>query len=162
MKDVTLLGQNVNSYRDNSAPTTFNSLASDYREGFKTVYRRKAVQSGYYNFVDLLERVSSIQSELRIRFTSPHPKDFLTEVVRCDDYNSKYNPPLEIHEVFFWTFQVLQLIRDRSNICKHLHVPAQSGSNSILEAMGRGYTAETYLDLIQEIKSILPGKCLNN
>ena len=65
---------------------------------------------------------------MRFRFTSPHPKDFPTEV--------------------------LELIRDRPNICKSLHLPAQSGNNRILSLMRRNYTREAYLDLVDNIFSV--------
>eukprot|EP01099_Mayorella_cantabrigiensis_P006155 TRINITY_DN5095_c0_g1_i1.p1 TRINITY_DN5095_c0_g1~~TRINITY_DN5095_c0_g1_i1.p1 ORF type:complete len:314 (-),score=83.44 TRINITY_DN5095_c0_g1_i1:44-907(-) len=67
---------------------------------------------------------------MRIRFTSPHPKDF----------------PVGL----------LELIRSRPNICKSIHIPVQSGSSYILERMRRGYTREAYLDLISQIRDILP------
>lgn len=50
----------------------------------------------------------------------------------------------------------MQLIKERSNICKQIHLPAQSGSNVILEAMDRGYSRESYLELVDRIKTVLP------
>ena len=55
--------------------------------------------------------------------------------------------------------QVLHLINERSNICNQIHLPAQSGSSRVLEAMRRGYTREAYLDLVQHIKETIPSKC---
>jgi len=55
--------------------------------------------------------------------------------------------------------QVLQLIKERANICKQIHIPAQSGSTAVLEAMRRGYSREAYLELIQHIKETIPGNC---
>nr|CDS31952.1 cdk5 regulatory subunit associated protein 1 [Hymenolepis microstoma] len=128
VKEVTLLGQNVNSYRDisegvDSIDCTVDTLAP----GFKTVYRPKV---GGYRFINLLDAASSVDPNVRIRFTSPHPKDFNTEV--------------------------LQLIAERPNICSQLHLPAQSGSSVVLERMGRGYTREAYLELVERAKSIIP------
>ena len=77
MKEVTLLGQNVNSYRDASEDQLCSSGATRLSEGFQTVYRRK---EGGLRFSDLLDRVSRIDPDMRVRFTSPHPKDFPDEV----------------------------------------------------------------------------------
>ncbi|ESO02680.1 hypothetical protein HELRODRAFT_161972 [Helobdella robusta] len=119
VKDITLLGQNVNSYRDTTAPKSFTSLAIEpIRTGFKTVYKQATSQSqACYRFVDLLDRISLVDKEVRVRFTSPHPKDFPNEVI--------------------------QLISSRPNICRQLHIPAQSGSDAVLERMMRGYDVET-------------------
>lgn len=67
---------------------------------------------------------------MRIRFTSPHPKDFPTDL--------------------------LHLIASRPNLCKSIHMPIQSGSNTVLERMRRGYTREAYLDLVDEMRRIIP------
>lgn len=78
MKEVTLLGQNVNSYRDVSETQISSSgVDSGLSRGFSTVYRKK---QGGLRFADLLDRVSLIDPDMRIRFTSPHPKDFPDEV----------------------------------------------------------------------------------
>lgn len=78
VKEVTLLGQNVNSYRDVSEVQFSSSeVASRLSRGFSTVYRTK---QGGLRFADLLDRVSLVDSDMRIRFTSPHPKDFPDEV----------------------------------------------------------------------------------
>uniref|UniRef100_F1KZU4 CDK5RAP1-like protein n=1 Tax=Ascaris suum TaxID=6253 RepID=F1KZU4_ASCSU len=128
-KQVVLLGQNVNSYRDTSEATYVSCGIDDsgLAPGFKTIYKPK--KSGL-NFATLLERVSDVDPEMRIRFTSPHPKDF--------------------------SFQVIELIKERTNICKQIHLPAQSGSNTVLEAMGRGYTRESYLALVDQIRQLIP------
>ncbi len=82
MKQVVLLGQNVNSYRDNSESVHF--VHGELREdetatvpGFRTVYRPK---TGGRTFLTLLDAVSRVNPEMRIRFTSPHPKDFPIQV----------------------------------------------------------------------------------
>ncbi|KAK7086438.1 CDK5 regulatory subunit associated protein 1 [Halocaridina rubra] len=137
VKEVTLLGQNVNSYQDVSASQCGNSLVSDREtqtsRGFKTIYKPK---KGGLRFVDLLYQVSDVNPEMRIRFTSPHPKDFPDEV--------------------------LQLIRDRDNICSSIHLPAQCGSNRILNLMRRGYTREAYSELVSRIRAIIPNVTLSS
>lgn len=77
MKEVTLLGQNVNSYRDTSEEQFCGTDLTPLSRGFKTIYRAK---QGGLRFSDLLDRVSRIDPDMRIRFTSPHPKDFPDEV----------------------------------------------------------------------------------
>jgi tRNA-2-methylthio-N6-dimethylallyladenosine synthase len=105
-KEVTLLGQNVNSYKD-----------------------------GLNTFTTLMDRASRINPEIRFRFSSPHPKDF------PDD--------------------LLYLIAERPNLCNYIHIPAQAGSDSMLERMRRPYTRDQYLALIQKMKSIIPGCSLS-
>lgn len=129
-KQITLLGQNVNSYRDYSE-LSHSSISADEPSlslGFRTISKPK---TGGKTFITLLEEVSKINPELRIRFTSPHPKDF----------------PL----------QLIELIAERNNLCKQIHLPAQSGSNAVLDRMGRGYTVDAYLKLVENIRKILPG-----
>ncbi|XP_072307968.1 mitochondrial tRNA methylthiotransferase CDK5RAP1 [Eucyclogobius newberryi] len=133
VKEVTLLGQNVNSYRDTSEEEFCGSDVTSLSRGFSTVYKAK---KGGLRFSDLLDRVSRVDPEMRIRFTSPHPKDFPDEV--------------------------LQLIAERGNICKQIHLPAQSGSDHILKAMRRGYTREAYLELVENIKRVIPGVSLSS
>ncbi|XP_054472911.1 CDK5 regulatory subunit-associated protein 1 [Anoplopoma fimbria] len=133
VKEVTLLGQNVNSYRDTSEEQFCGSDPTKLSQGFKTVYRTK---QGGLRFSDLLDRVSLIDPDMRIRFTSPHPKDFPDEV--------------------------LHLIAERGNICKQIHLPAQSGSSEVLKAMRRGYTREAYLDLVKNVKRIIPEASLSS
>ncbi|XP_011875974.1 PREDICTED: CDK5RAP1-like protein isoform X2 [Vollenhovia emeryi] len=134
VKEITLLGQNVNSYRDLSR-SEFVPANTETRhaKGFKTVYKNKI---GGLRFSDLLDKVSLIDPEIRIRFTSAHPKDFPDEV--------------------------LHLIAERPNICKQINLPAQSGNSSVLERMRRGYTREAYLDLVYHIRDILPNIYLSS
>jgi tRNA-N(6)-(isopentenyl)adenosine-37 thiotransferase enzyme MiaB len=132
IKEVTLLGQNVNSFRDLSKePQIADSVA--VVPGFKTVYKTKL---GGLRFAELLERVANVSPELRIRFTSPHPKDFPKSVL---DVVSRYR-----------------------NICNSLHVPAQSGSSTVLDRMRRGYTREAYIELIKQVRKILPDVSLSS
>lgn len=105
-KEVTLLGQNVNSYR----------YATPDGE---TV-----------DFPALLERVAQSAPSMRVRFTTSHPKDMSDATI---DVIARY-----------------------PNICNHIHLPVQSGSNSVLKAMNRKYTREWYLDRIKAIRSRIP------
>ncbi|XP_074106806.1 CDK5RAP1-like protein [Cotesia typhae] len=129
VKEVTLLGQNVNSYRDLSEENfpVQEKKSTELAKGFKTVYKNKL---GGRRFADLLEKVADIDPEIRIRFTSPHPKDFPDEV--------------------------LHLISSKLNICKQIHLPAQSGNSAVLERMRRGYTRESYLELVNHIRELIP------
>ena len=172
VKEVTLLGQNVNSYSysdaDGGATTDFltkltsgeddgvsreyeSELESSttpegmsvevaaaggtpfngYAEGFSSRYQPARRREGTVQFAALLDRVAAIDPEMRIRFTSPHPKDFPDEV--------------------------LEVIARRPNVCNCLHMPAQSGSTTMLERMARGYSREAYLALIDRVKEIIPG-----
>lgn len=102
IKEITLLGQNVNSYRD-----------------------------GENTFAKLMLTCSQVNAEIRFRFSSPHPKDF----------------PIEL----------LHIIADQPNLCNYIHIPAQAGSDSMLERMRRPYTREQYLELIDQMRAIIPG-----
>ncbi|VDL69872.1 unnamed protein product [Nippostrongylus brasiliensis] len=135
IKQITLLGQNVNSYRDMSESSYCfdGTISTSTVPGFSTVYKPKV---GGRTFLTLLDKISEVDPEMRIRFTSPHPKDF----------------PIE----------VIQLIKERRNICNQLHLPAQSGDNDTLERMGRGYTRESYLQLVDNIRSVLPDVSLTS
>lgn len=104
-KEVTLLGQNVNSYR--------------YVEGDKLI-----------EFPDLLALVAEAAPDMRIRFTTSHPKDM--------------------------SDRTLEVIAAHKNLCRFIHLPVQSGSNKILKLMNRKYTREWYLDRIAAIRRILP------
>jgi tRNA-2-methylthio-N6-dimethylallyladenosine synthase len=81
-------------------------------------------------FATLLDRIARIPGLRRIRFTSPHPADFTPEVFTV----------MAAHE----------------NLCKHLHLPVQSGSNRVLQAMKRGHTREEFLELVHRIRDVLP------
>ncbi|KAJ2636966.1 hypothetical protein GGF44_003024, partial [Coemansia sp. RSA 1694] len=96
IREVTLLGQNVNSYRDTSQSEAFDTAGygSDLSRGFNTIYKRK---EGGRRFAELLHRVAQVDPEMRIRFTSPHPKDFPDEL--------------------------LYVIRDNANVCRNIHLP---------------------------------------
>lgn len=104
-KEVTLLGQTVNSYK--------------YEKDGKTVL-----------FPELLQIVAEAVPDMRIRFTSPHPKDMNDETI--------------------------EMIARYPNICRFIHLPVQSGSNKILKLMNRKYTREWYFDRIDTIRRIIP------
>ncbi|RKP24389.1 CDK5 regulatory subunit-associated protein 1, partial [Syncephalis pseudoplumigaleata] len=143
VKEVTLLGQNVNSYRDTSTlalSMSTNSGSTLSNDGFRTIYRRK---EGGLRFTELLDKVSRVNPNMRFRFTSPHPKDF----------------PVDL----------LQLIADRPNICANLHLPAQSGSTTTLARMRRGYSREAqvstrahYLALVDTVRATIPNVTLSS
>ncbi|XP_055594999.1 CDK5RAP1-like protein [Uranotaenia lowii] len=136
IKEITLLGQNVNSYRDTSGQIyeqDSTKQAVVVAPGFKTVYKTKI---GGLKFAELLEEIAQTVPEMRIRFTSPHPKDFPKNV--------------------------LETIGRYPNICNSLHLPAQSGSSSVLERMRRGYNRKAYINLVHEVRSILPQVTLSS
>ncbi|TCL35911.1 tRNA-2-methylthio-N6-dimethylallyladenosine synthase [Anaerospora hongkongensis] len=103
-KEITLLGQNVNSYGKDSEENV--------------------------DFADLLQAVDKIQSIARIRYMTSHPRDMSDKVI--------------------------QTIAQSSKICKHFHLPIQSGSNAILQRMNRGYTVEYYIELVKKIRDLVP------
>lgn len=116
-REVTLLGQNVDSYYWNG-------------EGLKKELLQKQDNDKAINFAKLLKMVAEINPDLRVRFSTSHPKDM--------------------------TDEVLEVMAQYPNICKYIHLPVQSGSNSVLKRMNRGYTAEWYLDRIATIKKYMP------
>ncbi len=105
-KEVTLLGQNVNSYH------------YEYSDG------------RVLGFAGLLKLVAESAPEMRVRFTTSHPKDMSDETIR--------------------------VIAETPNVCRHIHLPVQSGSNKVLKAMNRKYTREWYLDRIAAIRKAMP------
>ena len=113
-KEITLLGQNVNSYL--------------------RVEREKKIEfeeyEGVNSFATLLRAINKIEGIERIRFVSPHPKDF--------------------------TDDVIEAIRDCDKVCKLIHLPLQSGSTNVLKVMNRKYTKEQYLSLVEKMKEKIP------
>lgn len=105
-KQVTLLGQNVNSYRSNGT-----------------------------DFADLMVAVAEVDGIERVRFTSPHPKDF----------------PVKL----------LQAMAENHKICKQIHLPLQAGNDRILELMARTYTKASFLELVDQIREIVPNVTLS-
>ena len=105
-KEITLLGQNVNSYRF------------------------EAEDGAVINFPQLLRTVAQAARGVRIRFTTSHPKDMSDET--------------------------LHVIAEEPNVCRHIHLPVQSGSSRILKLMNRKYTREWYLERVEAIRRIIP------
>lgn len=131
VKEVVLLGQNVNSYNDISLGETDTRVT--YSSGFSSIYKpkRKGV-----SFAELLIQVCEVDPNMRVRFTSPHPKDFPEEL--------------------------LDLYNEYPNLCRHIHLPVQSGSTDILKKMRRGYTKESYLSLVNHIKEKIANVSLSS
>lgn len=109
-KEVTVLGQNVNSYR----------------------FEEDGVR---IDFAELLRRISFVSPELRIRYSTSHPKD-------CSD-------------------DLLHLHRERHNVCNYIHLPVQHGNSEMLERMRRTYSREEYLDLVERAYALAPGISLS-
>ncbi len=148
-REVTVLGQNVNSYcwtKDDNRThygvgpdqdgkplhrTPSGTFKPIYNQDGKPVHRTSGDGSGPVTFAQLLERVAAISPLMRVRYTTSHPKDMKDDV--------------------------LYAMAAYPNICKHIHLPVQSGSNGMLKKMNRGYTREEYLDRIAAIRRILPG-----
>ena len=130
-KDITLLGQNVNSYHDKSS-----EIKSEHQNspGFSEMFKTRGGDGA--RFADLLDKVSLIAPDVRFRFTSPHPKDFPDPV--------------------------LDIISERPNLWKQIHLPAQSGNSELLFKMRRFYTRETYLDLVDRIRNKIPDVALSS
>ena len=119
-REVTLLGQNVNSYSWKSENSD-NSDNSDNSE--------KSENSEIF-FPQLLRMVAQAVPEMRVRFTTSHPKDMSDETLR--------------------------VIAEEPNVCRHIHLPVQSGSNEVLQRMNRRYTREWYLGRVEAIRRIVP------
>lgn len=116
-KEVILLGQNVDSYLYSGGGLKKESLTAE----------QKAEST---SFAQLMEMVALIHPDLRVRFSTSHPKDMNDEV--------------------------LEIMAKYENICNNVHLPVQSGSSRVLDMMNRGYTREWYLDRIASIRRILP------
>ena len=119
-KEVTLLGQNVDSYL---------WYGGGPKMDFKNLSDIQKASS--INFAQLLEKVALVSPEIRIRFSTSHPKDM--------------------------TDQVLKTMAKYENICDYIHLPVQSGNSRILKLMNRGYTREWYMERVDTIKRIIPG-----
>ena len=117
-KEITLLGQNVNSYL----------RAEKWKEEGKEY-------EGINSFATLLKAINKIEGIERIRFVSPHPKDF--------------------------TDDVIEAIADCKKVCKLVHLPLQSGSTNVLKLMNRKYTKEQYLELVEKMKKRIPNLTLS-
>ena len=118
-KEITLLGQNVNSY-----------LRVEKEKG-----KSFEAYEGVNSFATLLRAINKIEGIERIRFVSPHPKDF--------------------------TDDVIEAIRDCDKVCKLIHLPLQSGNTKVLKEMNRKYTKEQYLNLVDKMKAQIPNLTLS-
>ena len=117
-KEIMLLGQNVNSYL----------VAENWRKEAKQY-------NGVNSFATLLREINKIEGIERIRFVSPHPKDF--------------------------TDDVIEAISECEKVCKLIHLPLQSGSTQVLKRMNRKYTKEQYLELVEKMKRKIPNLTLS-
>ncbi|MHC1733071.1 MAG: MiaB/RimO family radical SAM methylthiotransferase [Bacteroidales bacterium] len=141
-REVTLLGQNVNSYSWNGKGPEDEPQSAVFIQGAGKPDVRQALvinpdtgKQESISFATLLEMVASIDPRLRVRYSTSHPRDM------SDD--------------------VLRVMAKHGNICKHIHLPVQSGSSIVLERMNRKYTREWYLERIAAINNILPGCSLS-
>lgn len=116
-REVTLLGQNVDSYLWAGGGLKKEILTDEQR-------------AASLGFAGLLEKVALVNPDLRIRFSTSHPKDM--------------------------TDDVLHVMAKYDNICKYIHLPVQSGNSNVLERMNRGYSREWYIDRVNSIRRIMP------
>lgn len=116
-REVTLLGQNVDSYQWTGGGLKKDDLTEEERKNATT-------------FAQLLEKVALVHPDLRVRFSTSHPKDMKDDV--------------------------LQMIAKYENICKYIHLPVQSGNSRLLDMMNRGYTREWYMERVNAIRRIIP------
>ena len=136
--EVTLLGQNVNSYgrdittrlRAGSGPATAGAPRAEWATQAGPVWAEAARPRARPLFADLLRAVGAVHGIRRVRFTSPHPKDLRPETIEA--------------------------MADTPEVCDHLHLPLQSGSDRVLAAMHRGYTAERYVNRVAEARAAVP------
>ena len=120
-REITLLGQNVDSFK--WSPSNNNKIKLEKQSENKDVVY----------FSDLLEMTANISPDLRIRFSTSHPKDI--------------------------TSDVLSVIKKYENVCNYIHLPAQSGNSRILKKMNRTYDRNWYLNKINDIRSIVGNSC---
>lgn len=138
-KEVTLLGQNVDSYKWVPQPQSFSEEEGSAGELSGNEVEKSASSSSLsfgkgreeaVNFAKLLEMVAAVSPDVRVRFSTSHPKDITNEV--------------------------LETIAKHDNICNYIHLPVQSGNSRVLDLMNRTYTREWYLDRIKAIREIIP------
>ena len=123
-REVTLLGQNVDSYK--WSPEENNKAWLEKKE-------KQGEAEAIVNFANLIEMVAQVSPDLRVRFSTSHPKDITNEV--------------------------LHTMKKYENICKYIHLPAQSGNSRVLELMNRTYTREWYINRVDAIREILGEEC---
>ncbi|MEQ8903873.1 tRNA (N6-isopentenyl adenosine(37)-C2)-methylthiotransferase MiaB [Ekhidna sp.] len=120
-REVTLLGQNVDSYKWSAVEN--NKARLNKKEDVKEIV----------NFANLIEMVAKVHPDLRVRFSTSHPKDI--------------------------TDEVLHTMKKYENICNYIHLPAQSGNSRVLEMMNRTYDREWYINRVDAIREILGDEC---
>lgn len=120
-KEVTLLGQNVDSYKWSA------------EENNKAKLNKKEEVTAIVNFANLLEMIALVSPDLRVRFSTSHPKDI--------------------------TDEVLYTMKKYENVCKYIHLPVQSGNSRILKMMNRTYDRNWYLERVNKIREILGEEC---
>ena len=121
-REITLLGQNVDSYK-----------WSKKINNKKKLEKNLELKNDIISFANLLEMIAKINSDLRIRFSTSHPKDI--------------------------TKDVLEVIKSNENVCNYIHLPAQSGNSRILKMMNRTYDRDWYLNKVMDIKNVLGNEC---
>ena len=139
-KEVTLLGQNVNSYKVDSPLTPLLERGEQLQESstnlslkedaYSSPLSKRGAGGESITFPKLLAMVAEAVPKMRVRFTTSHPKDMSDET--------------------------LEVIARYPNVCKHIHLPVQSGSDRILKLMNRKYTREWYMGRVEAIKRIVP------
>jgi tRNA-2-methylthio-N6-dimethylallyladenosine synthase len=130
-KEVTLLGQNVNSYKYELTSEELREKSEEFKLLLEKTTEGNSDSSLFtIHFSLLLRLVAEAVPQMRVRFTTSHPKDMSDET--------------------------LEVIAKYPNVCKHIHLPVQSGSNRILKLMNRKYTREWYLERVAAIKRIVP------
>jgi len=134
-REVTLLGQNVDSYKWKEEGVIGHFIKGHYikKEGGiigQYINKEDGLLTHHVNFAELLEMVARLSPNLRVRFSTSHPKDLTNEVL--------------------YTMAMYE------NICNHIHLPVQSGSTRVLELMNRGYDRDYYIDRIKAIRNIIP------
>lgn len=123
-REVTLLGQNVDSYKWSE---------DENNKAWLEKKEKKGEEIPVVNFANLIEMVAQISPDLRVRFSTSHPKDI--------------------------TDEVLHTMKRYENICKYIHLPAQSGNSRVLDLMNRTYTREWYINRVDAIREILGQEC---
>ncbi|PWK76492.1 tRNA-2-methylthio-N6-dimethylallyladenosine synthase [Mucilaginibacter oryzae] len=129
-REVTLLGQNVDSYKWSPTQTLPGREGLEKAENQKVSPTGGDLEGATTNFANLLERIALIDPDLRVRFSTSHPKDI--------------------------TDEVLHTINKYDNICNYIHLPVQSGNSRILDLMNRTYDREWYINRIDAIRRIIP------
>jgi len=128
IKEVTLLGQNVNSY-ENALRNSMEFQGPKSRKSFRFL-GGKPITDNRNSFAELLKKINDIKGIERIRFTTSHPKDM--------------------------SIATIEAVRDLPKVCEHVHLALQSGSDRVLKLMNRKYTRKQYKELIEKIRENIP------